>query len=100
MVRHAMGESRDTRIAHALTSDASTGLSRNVPKHGETQGPTGEKACENQTIEGIKTHRRTCMLTLADDELDFLEPACFIPPDTSREKVSNSVFLVLGRTMR
>ena len=99
MVRHA-GENRDTRIAHALTSDASTSLSGNVPKHGETQGPTRERACENQTIEGVKTHRRTCTLTLADDELDFLEPAHFIPPDTSREKVSNSVFLVLGRTMR
>ena len=100
MVRHAMGESRDTRIAHALTSDASTSLSRNVPKHGETQGPTSEKTCENQTIEEVETYRRVCTLTLADDELDFLEPAHFIPPDTSREKVSNSVFLVLGRTIR
>ena len=76
--------------------DASTSLCENVRNAGEIQEPTSE----NQTIEEVETYRRTCTLTLADDELDFLEPAHFIPPDTSREKVSGSVLPVFERTMR
>ena len=75
-------------------------MAEGVPKRGEFQELTGEKAFENQTIEQVEMYRRTCTLTLADDELDFLEPAHFIPPDTSREKVSGSVLPVFERTMR